>query len=355
MKKIFANILAVLYIMFFFTASGMASELYYIQNAKKQSVLPIVQNTFKSNGYTIKNNDPIYGTKGAFEATAVLQESQNDLYYYYSSTNDTSLNKSILSSIKNMGLKYKKTRNDTMSSSFAQTVNQIKKASAGTTSQTKVYNFDDSPVIYSNSGNTGTYNSKTSNNPSSTDSLKGYVGQIPVGSSFTVYLQSALNTASATKGDEVVAVLTKNWEYNGQVVAGQGSTLTGVVTKANHAGMGYRNGYVKINFRNLQTVEGKNYNLATEDIEFKVDSDGRAADAATRVVAGAAIGALAGLLIGAMTKDGSYGKSTAISAGAGAVIGLGSAAMEEGSDAEIPTFTEMSIKLTAPLNVVLSY
>ncbi len=348
MKKIFANILAILYIMFFFTASGMASELYYIQNANKQSVLNTVQNTFKSNGYTIKNNDPVYGTKGAFEATAVLQESQSDLYYYYSSTNDNSLNKSILSSIKNMGLKYKKTKNDTMSSSFAQTVNQVKKASSGTSAQTKVYNFDDSPVIYSNSGT-------NNNNNTSVDSLKGYVGQIPVGSTFTVYLQSTLNTASASNGDEVVAVLTKNWEYNGQLVAGQGSTLKGVVTKAKHAGMGYRNGYVKINFRNLQTVEGKNYNLATEDIEFKVDSDGKVADAATRVVAGAAIGAIAGLLIGAMSKDASYGKSTAISAGAGAIIGLGTAAMEEGSDAEIPTFTEMSIKLTAPLNVVLSY
>ena len=349
MKKIFANILIVIYIMFFYVASGMASELYYIQNANKNSVLNSVQNSFKTYGYTLKNNDPVYGVKGSSEEVVVLQQSQNALYYY-TTENDSSLNRNILSSIKNMGLSYKKVRNDTMSLSFARTVNELKKGITNTSSQAKVYNFDDSAITMNSS-----VPSSTAANTSYGDSLRGYVGQVPVGTTFDIYLQSTMNTATAQKGDQVSGALTKNWVYNGKTIAEQGSTVTGYVTKARSSGMAYRNGYINMTFNKLTTVDGKEYNISTEEIEFKVDSDGKAADAATRVVAGAAIGALAGLLIGAMAHDVSIGKSTAISAGAGAVLGMGSAAMEQGSDAEIPTYTEMTLKLTAPLNVVLSY
>ena len=350
MKKFIANVLIVIYSMFFFVASGMASELYYVQNANRGSVLSSVQNTFKSNGYTIKNNDPVYGVKSNSDAVVILQQSQNDLYYYNSSY-DSNLNKNILSSMRQMGLSYKKIRNDTMSLSFARTANELKKNVIANSNQAKVYNFDSSEITLGSN----VPSNKTYSRTSSEDSLRGYVGQIPVGTTFDVYLQTTVNTASAQKGDQVTAVLTKNWVYNGKIIAEQGSTVTGVVTKAHSSGMAYRNGYVKITFNKLTTVDGKEYNIATEEIEFKVDSDGRAADAAGKIVAGVAIGAIAGLLIGALSGDMSVGKTTAISAGTGAVLGMGAAAMEQGSDAEIPTYTEMTLKLTAPLNVVLSY
>lgn len=349
MKKFFANILIVFYLMFFYTASGMANELYYIQNANKNSVLNSVQNSFKIYGYTLKNNDPVYGIKGSSDEIVILQQSQNDLYYY-TTENDNALNRNILSSIRRMGLSYKRVKNDTMSLSFARTVNELKKGMNNNSTTKKVYNFDDSAITLSSS-----IPSNTNTNNSYGDSLKGYVGQVPVGSTFDIYLQSTMNTATAQKGDQISGALTKNWVYNGKTIAEQGSIVTGYVTKARSSGMAYRNGYIKMTFNKLTTVDGKEYNISTEEIEFKVDSDGRAADAATRVVAGAAIGALAGLLIGAMANDVSIGKATAISAGTGAVLGMGSAAMEQGSDAEIPTYTEMTLKLTAPLNVVLSY
>ena len=347
MKKIFAVIITVFYSMFFFASSGLASELYYIQNAQKTTVLPIIQSLVKNSNYTIKSNDPVYGVKGAFDIAAVLQQSDNSLYYYNAS-NDNQLSKNILSAIKSAGYSYKKIKNDTMALSFAQTVNSLKKS---VSSGTKTYNFDDSEIIFNN--NTGSTTVKSSGN--STDSLKGYVAQVPAGTSFDVYLQTTINTATASSGDQVVAVLTKNWEYNGHVVAGQGSQLTGTITKASSAGKAYRNGYVKFNFNQLTTVEGKTYNLITEDIEFKVDSTGKAADAAGKVIGRAAVGALAGLIIGALTKDEHLGRTVAIGAGAGAVWGAGSAVMEEGTDAEIPTYSEMTIKLLSPLNVVFSY
>lgn len=346
-KKFTANILIIIYLMFFNIASGIASELYYIKDATKSNIAPLVENTFKTNGYTLKNTNPIYGVKSAFEAVAIIQQSQNDVYYYYNSTNDAKLNKNILNAIKNTGKSYKKISDSTVLSSFDKEVIQLKKSQSN---QTKVYNF--------NNTTSSTVSTITQNNNilgDSQDSLKGYIAKIPTGTAIEVYLQTTVNTAVASKGDEVIAVLSKNWEYNGNVIAEQGSTITGVITKASHAGLAYKNGYVKFNFNKLKTVSGREYSLSTEDIEFKVDSDGRAKDAATRVVAGAAIGALTGLLIGALWGDSSVGKSTAISAGAGAVLGAGSAVMEQGTDAEIPTYTEMSIKLTAPLKVMLSY
>lgn len=346
MKKILSVIIMAFYMLFFFTSSGLASELYFIQNAQKTTVLPIIQALVKNDSYTIKSNDPVYGIKGAFDVIAILQQSDSNLYYYNSS-NDIQLSKNILSSIKKAGYSYKKINNDTMSLSFAKTANSLK---SSVSTGTKTYTFDDNEITLNSNSNT--YTNKNNND---TDSLKGYVAQVPAGTSFDVYLQTTINTASASKGDQVIAILTKNWEYNGHVVAGQGSQLTGTVVKASSAGKAYHNGYVKFNFNQLQTVEGKTYNLVTEDIEFKVDSTGKAADAAGKVIGHAAIGALAGLVLGALTHDEHLGRSVAIGAGAGAVWGAGSAVLEEGTDAEIPTYSEMTIKILSPLNVVFSY
>lgn len=347
MKKIFSTILAAFYLMFFFVSSGMASELYYIKDAQKTAVLPIIQNLVKNDSYTIKNNDPVFGQKGAFEIIAILQQSNNDLYYFNSS-NDIQLNKNILSSMKNAGYKYKKVKNDTVSLSFAQSANSLKKS---VSSATKEYKFDDTEIIL----NSNTEKNTTGKSYNSDDSLKGYVAQVPAGTTFDVYLQSAINTATASKGEQITAILSKNWEYQGHVIAEQGSTLTGIVTKSHSAGRAYHNGYVKFNFNQLTTMEGKTYNLSTEDIEFKVDSTGNASDAAGKVIGSAAVGAIAGLIIGALSKDTNIGHAVAIGAGAGAAWGAGSAVLEEGSDAEIPVYTELSIKLLSPLKTVLSY
>ena len=170
-----------------------------------------------------------------------------------------------------------------------------------------------------------------------------------------LHLQSSINTATAMKGDEVVGVLTKNWVYKGYVVAEQGSRVIGYVSKANSAGMAQRDGKVKFSFNQLQTTDNKVYSISTEEIEFKVDSEGKVASNVGKVVGGAAIGAITGLIIGALSgRDGAVGRGAAWGAGIGAAWGAGSAAIEQGSDAEIPVYTEMAIKLTSPLKMVLS-
>ena len=359
MKKIFSGLIAVLYIMFYFTGTGLASELYFIKDANKTSVLPVVQNSFKNSGYTLNNEDPVYGTKGIYNVVAVIEQSDSNVYYYIDNTVDATLNKSILKSIKGIGLKYKKVKDDDMALSFSKTIYDLKRSKSSSTQSANKYNFSESKTT-ANKPLTNVNQQTTSYNfeeqeQKDPEALTGFVAQIPAGTTFDTYLQTSVNTATAQKGDEVIAVLTKNWVYKGYVVAEQGSKVIGYVTKSNAAGMAYRDGKVKIGFNELQTVDGKIYPIKTEEIEFKVDSDGKVSSAAGRVIGGAAVGALLGLLFGALSNDSSnIGKSVAIGAGIGAGIGTGSAAMERGTDAEIPVYTEMSLKLTSPLKAVLS-
>ena len=351
MKKLTALIIATFYIAFSSPLSALASELYYIQNADKNSVLSVIRSSFNNSGYTIKNNDPVYGVYGSKDAVAIVQPTGSDLYYYYDSASDKNLNSNIVKAVKARGLSCKKMRNETVSLSMEQTAIALKKSLS---TEVKKYDFDSSEItLFDNTVKTGTSAQKYNSNKDD-NSLTGYVAQIPIGTQIDIYLQSAVSTASAAKGDAVTAVLTKNWEYNGHVIAGQGSVVKGTVTKANSAGMAYKDGYVKFIFNQLQTVDGKTYDISTDPIEFKVDSTGKAADAAGKIIGRAAIGAIAGLIIGALSSDRNLGKATAIGAGAGAAWGAGAAVFEKGTDAEIPTYTELVLTLTAPLNVVIS-
>ena len=112
-------------------------------------------------------------------------------------------------------------------------------------------------------------------------------------------------------------------------------------------------GRVVIDFNQIVTPDGKTYDISTEKIDFTVTNDGKVASVAKDVVVGALVGGLAGLLIGACTKN--IGTATAISAGVGAGVGALSNVAEMGVDAEIPSFTEMEIELTKPLSTNVSY
>ena len=352
MKRFLAGLLAAFYIVFYSAMSGLASEIYFIKNADKNSVLPVVQNSFKNSGYTLNNNDPVYGVKDYINVVAVIEQSENNVYYYIDNTVDSDLTKSILKSIKNIGLKYKKVRDEQLSMSYSQTAQAIKKAKSTSNQATKKYDFSEPKKNTTSVTNNAYLQNQTVNKDP--DTLTGFVAQIPAGTTIDVYLQTSVNTATAQKGDEVIGVLTKNWVYKGYVVAEQGSKVIGYVTKSNAAGLAYRDGKVKFGFNELQTESGRVYPITTEEIEFKVDSDGKVSSVAGKVVGGAVAGALLGLVVGALSKDADLGRSVAIGAGIGAGIGTGSAAMERGTDAEIPVYTEMSIKLTSPLKAVLS-
>lgn len=142
--------------------------------------------------------------------------------------------------------------------------------------------------------------------------------------------------------------------YNGVVVFPQGSLVYGTLTKAVHASYGSRNGKVVIQFNQIVTPENKTYAISTDKVDFAVANDGKVKSVVTSAATGAIIGALGGLLYAALS-GGDIGKATAIGAGVGAGTGLAGAAIEQGVDAEIPSFTELELVLTKSVNVTVSY
>lgn len=186
------------------------------------------------------------------------------------------------------------------------------------------------------------------------DVLTGYIAKIEKGTTFEAYLQTTINTATAQKHDEVIAVLTQDWIYNDILVAPQGSILRGEISKARSATFGYRNGYVQIDFKKLETLDGEIYNIATEKIDFEVDSEGKFKDAAQKVLTSTMIGAISGLIYALLSDNASRGKSTAIAAGAGVATGLVIAGFEQGIDAEIPIYTPITLTLDKQLRIMIN-
>lgn len=213
------------------------------------------------------------------------------------------------------------------------------------------------PAYPANTQNTyNTYNTQSTYTPVRTHTaqqatvLKGSIVSIDSGTKFKTYLQNPINTSSANKGDRVVAVLTDDIKSKGVNVVPQGSIVYGTLSKARHATYGSRNGRVVIEFNQLVTPDNKTYEISTEKIDFTVTNDGKIARTVGNAVAGAAVGALAGLLFAAL-GDYSFGTAAAIGAGIGAGSSLIGSGAERGVDAEIPSFTELELTLTKPFKV----
>lgn len=401
MKKIFALIITFLYLTT--NMSFALSELYNLTNTTEQSATSIVKNSLQNLNYRLVKENPFYvisNKKDSDFAVIILQQNgSNVYYYYYSSDKNKELNKALLRTFNSFGLKYEQLYNTsvlnvydnlaqrTMNSGnnnyyvfeddavysnqnipqqtypnqvLPQQPNRNLVFTAGTQQQTNSGSFvntNPQQSVYSNQvvPNQRTYSTVNTTVKSQQASLlKGSVVQIASGTKFPVYLQNPINTSSAQKGDRVVAVLTDGLKYNGITVIPQGSLVYGSLTKARPATYGSRNGRVVIEFTQLVTPENKVYQISTDKIDFTVTNDGKVAKTVSNTLAGAAVGALAGLLFAAM-GDLSFGAAAAVGAGVGAGTSLVGAASERGVDAEIPSFTELELTLTKSFSASVSY
>lgn len=348
MRKFIALFLAL--VMTSINGAFAFSEVYYLKNTTPAVIQPSVLNAFYSQDFqVIDQKNPYYAksTKDAQDyAVVILQQSGNNMFYYYQSNDNKKINKYILKAIKRADIEYEQSFNSNIISTFDDIANRTIQ-SAGTSAQNK-YIFNDNEPAYSSS-----YSSTTSTVKQNSNTYKGYVANVESGTKIKIYLQGAINTATAVEGDRVIAVLTDNLTHNGYVVAPQGSLVYGILTKARHASYGSRNGRVVIDFNQLVTPEGKTFNIETEKIDFTVTNEGKVGRVASNVAVGAIVGALGGLIVGAISHN--PGVATAIGAGVGAGGALIGGAAERGVDAEIPSFTEMEITLTKPFNTTVSY
>ena len=341
MKKVFAIFICSFYLLSTQICFA-ANNLYFVKSTQKSVVSNIVyQILTKDKNYNITKQNPylaVSSKNNSDYVLIILQTSSENLFYYFQSNKDEKIDKAIKKLLKKQNIVFEQSYNTMYLSTFE---NQAQKILTNTTPK---YTFDE-PMQQST---VNTAVQKQDNNV-----LKGYVGQVSRGSTFNAYLQTPINTATANVGDNVTAVLTEDWVYNGYTIASQGSTVTGQLTKARHATYGSRNGRVVINFNQVTTPEGKVYDLSTEKIDFTITNDGKFQSTVSSALKGALIGAVGGLIVGLLSSSANVGSSTAIGAGVGAGTAIAGSAIEKGVDAEIPIYTELELTLTKPLNVII--
>ena len=346
MKKFVALFISVLYLLSANMTFAACSNLYFVKNANKDYVKTLVEPQIDTAKYYIQKKDPYYAytkSKANEFVVVILQQTGANMFYYFKSSGNNSLDKSILKALKDGGLTYEKSLNEKYISLYEA---QAQKVLMGNNIS---YDFSEPKPV------SPQYRSTTANNVQNT-TLKGYVGKIDKGTTFKTYLQTPLNTATASVGDAVTAILSEDWVFNGNVVAPQGSVVTGSLKTARHAKLGSINGRVVINFNRLTTTEGKVYNISTDVVDFTVTNEGKLGRTAKTVASGALIGLASGLLWALLSSgDTSYGQAMAIGAATGAVGGAVKEGLEAGVDAEIPVYTELDLTLTKPLSVTFQY
>ncbi len=343
MKKIIALLITILY-----TSANYSlafSELYYLKGIKTTDIVPIVETSYTNADFNMVKKDPYYGVSkyNTDSAVIILQQSGNNMFYYYQSDNNTKINKSVLKEVKKLGIVCEQSFNKSIIGIYDNLVPSI---------ATKTDSFSDR---YSFEESTSFFTPPTQNEQRNQSvSLKGYVAQLAAGTKFQAYLQDAINTATAIKGDQIIAVLSQDLVYNGITVAPQGSIIYGTLSKARSATYGSRNGRVVINFNQIITPDNKVYNIAAEEIDFTVSNEGKVAETVKNAAASAIAGALVGILFAAIS-DANIGRGAAIGAGVGAGSSAIYSTAERGVDAEIPSFTELEITLSKPLSISVNY
>lgn len=346
MKKFTALLISIFYLLSANMTFAACSNLYFVKNADKSYVKTLVEPQIDTTKYYLQKKDPYFAyTKSKTNdfVVVILQQTGANMFYYFKSSGNNALDRAILKALKDGGLTYEKSLNEKYISLYEV---QAQKVLMGNNIS---YDFSEPKPA------TPQYTSTTANKVQN-NTLKGYVGKIDKGTTFKAYLQTPLNTATASVGDSVTAILSEDWVFNGSVVAPQGSVVSGKVKKARHATIGTVNGRVVIDFNNLTSTEGKVYNISTEAVDFTVTNEGKLGRTAKTVATGAIIGIVGGLLY-ALLSDGdtSYGKAVAVGAATGAVGGAVKEGIEAGVDAEIPVYTELDLTLTKPMNVTFQY
>ncbi len=347
MKKYFAVFISILFMFLNVSPCFALTKLYYVENVNRSSAAKLVENVLTEKEYTMKKKNPYYAVsneKPENYSIIVLEQDGNNLYYYYNSNNSKkNVNRAIIKYFKTRDLNCEERENEQLLQNFASIAQRT------LTGEKKTYSFEDlKPQVQT---------VQSVNTPKSSTTLKGFVGKTGKGDTLDIYIQNAINTATASVGDRVAGVLQADWKtVDNHVIAQQGSLLEGRIVKAHGAQIGMRNGLVELVFDKLTTPEGKVYDILTKEVEFNVTNEGvvkeKVSSVAVAAVTGAALGALFGLL-------GGSGSDVWQGAAIGAGIGGGGAAImgaaEKGIDAEIPAYTQVQVVLKKDVDVVINY
>jgi hypothetical protein len=160
---------------------------------------------------------------------------------------------------------------------------------------------------------------------------------VPVGTELDVRLQTPLNSGTAKVEQRFEATTVADITVNGMAVVPAGTLVRGFVSSVRAAGKLERKGSLTLSFDEIR-LNDKSLRLRAS-VEQAID--GKMAQDAQRIGAGAVIGGIIGGIIGG---------------GKGALVGVlvgggGTMASTEGSDVDLPLGTVLRIRLDQPLEV----
>ena len=186
--------------------------------------------------------------------------------------------------------------------------------------------------------------------------LRGSVISVPAGASFSASTTTELNSSTLSTGDSLNMIMSNDFYYNNKLIAPAGSTISGSVIEASKAKRGGINGKLCVRFTRITTPTGQQIPISavisTTD-GSGVLRGGTKADVAKEytkdLAAGSAVGALSGLVFGALASGDKLGRGVALGTAVGAGGGLAKSAWNKGNDVEIPMNSKIELTLTEPL------
>jgi hypothetical protein len=154
--------------------------------------------------------------------------------------------------------------------------------------------------------------------------------------------ETPLSSEAARVEDRVEAHVTRDVRVNGQVAIPSGTRALGEVTEVERGGKFKERARLSVRFHTLVLADGTRLPISTETIS----REGDAPNGTAKVGGGAVAGAILGAIIGGA-------KGAAVGAGAGAGAGTAVAAAGDGSTAEFPAGTPVTVKILAPVTITV--
>jgi hypothetical protein len=164
---------------------------------------------------------------------------------------------------------------------------------------------------------------------------------VPAETPIEVVLDESLGSKTSSSGQTFSATVQEPVEVEGKVAIPKGARASGIVRDAKAAGR-FKGGAVLSLALTGITINGKEHEIRTS--APTMTSKGKGKRTAVMVGGGAAGGAAIGAVAGG-------GKGAAIGALIGAAAGTGGAGLTGNRDIRLPAETELTFKLTQPLEV----
>jgi hypothetical protein len=166
---------------------------------------------------------------------------------------------------------------------------------------------------------------------------------IPQGASISVRLQQPLDSGMNKTGDSFRALLDRNIELDGIVVAPRGSIVEGQLSQVERSGRVQGRASMKMELTHL-LIENQTYSVQTESLSFEAQSTKN--KDATKVGIGAGLGAVIGAIAGG-------GKGAAIGAAVGAGAGGATVIATRGDELRFESEHKLTFVLRRDVKVQL--